>query len=99
MVSFEIFVKAMPPSLLELKVLLNFCFPIKIRDDRAVTNKYTVNLLINFLDSLVPNMYSNSNFSFVFENGDNLVVLGSIIARDRLENFQSLGHLYSYPLH
>ena len=26
------------------------------------------------------------------------VVRGSIISRDRLENFQSLGHLYSYPL-
>ena len=42
MVSFEIFVKAMPPSLSELKVLPSFCFPIKIRDDRAVTSIYHV---------------------------------------------------------
>ena len=40
MVSFEIFVKAMPPSLSELKVLPSFCFAFKILDDRAVTNKY-----------------------------------------------------------
>ena len=40
MVSFEIFVKAMPPSLLELKVLLCFCFAFKIPDDVAVTNTY-----------------------------------------------------------
>ena len=40
MVSFEIFVKAMPPSLSELKVLPSFCFAFKIPDDRAVTNSY-----------------------------------------------------------
>ena len=40
MVSFEIFVKAMPPSLSDLKVLPSFCFAFKIPDDRAVTNKY-----------------------------------------------------------
>ena len=40
MVSFEIFVKAMPPSLSELKVLPSFCFDFKIPDDRAVTNIY-----------------------------------------------------------
>ena len=40
MVSFEIFVKAMPPSLSELKVLPSFCFAFKIPDDRAVTNTY-----------------------------------------------------------
>ena len=42
MISFEIFVKAMPPSLSELKVLPSFCFAFKIPDDRAVTNIYTV---------------------------------------------------------
>ena len=40
MVSFEIFVKAMPPSLSELKVLPSFCFAFKIPDDRAVTSMY-----------------------------------------------------------
>ena len=33
MVSFENFVKSLPPSLSELKVKPIFCFPIKIRDD------------------------------------------------------------------
>ena len=40
MVSFEIFVKAMPPSLSELKVLPSFCFAFKIPDDVAVTNTH-----------------------------------------------------------
>ena len=40
MVSFEIFVKAMPPSLAELKVLPSFCFAFKIPDDRVVTNVF-----------------------------------------------------------
>ena len=37
MVSFEIFVKAMLPSLSELKVLPSFCFAFKIPDDVVVT--------------------------------------------------------------
>ena len=40
MVSFEIFVKAMPPSLSELKVLPSFCFAFKIPDDVAEPNNY-----------------------------------------------------------
>ena len=42
MVSFEIFVKAMPPSLWELKVLPSFCFAFKIPDGVAVTTTYTI---------------------------------------------------------
>jgi hypothetical protein len=38
MVSFEIFVKSMPPSLLELKVIPSFCFAFKIPDDVTATN-------------------------------------------------------------
>ena len=45
MVSFEIFVKAMPPSLSELKVLPSFCFAFEIPDNRAVTNNYLLNEL------------------------------------------------------
>ena len=40
MLSFENFVKSMPPSLSELKVRPSFCFAFKIPDDRAVTNNY-----------------------------------------------------------
>ena len=40
MVSFEFFVKSMPPSLSELKVLPSFCFAFKIPDDVAVTTNY-----------------------------------------------------------
>ena len=46
MVSFEIFVKAMPPSLSELKVLPSFCFAFKIPDDRAVTSMYMLSYMI-----------------------------------------------------
>ena len=42
MVSFEIFVKAMPPSLLELKVLPSFCFAFKIPDDVAASKVYAI---------------------------------------------------------
>ena len=41
MVSFENFVKSLPPSLSELKVKPIFCFPIKIRDDPTASNKYS----------------------------------------------------------
>ena len=37
MVSFEIFVKSMPPSLSELKVIPSFCFAFKIPDDMTAT--------------------------------------------------------------
>ena len=40
MVSFEIFVKSMPPSLSELKVTPIFCFPFKIPDDPTASTKY-----------------------------------------------------------
>ena len=38
MVSFENFVKSMPPSLSELKVTRSFCFPFKIADDLTITS-------------------------------------------------------------
>ena len=40
MVSFENFVKLLPPSLSELKVKPIFCFPIKIRDDPTASMVY-----------------------------------------------------------
>ena len=42
MVSFEIFVKAMPPSLSELKVLPSFCFAFKIPDNVATSSTYVI---------------------------------------------------------
>ena len=39
-VIFEIFIKSMSSCLSELKVTPSFCFPIKIRDNRAVTSTY-----------------------------------------------------------
>jgi hypothetical protein len=46
MVSFENFVKSLPPSLSELKVKPIFCFPIKIRDDPTASSKYTLSVAI-----------------------------------------------------
>ena len=40
MVSFENFVKLMPPSLSELKVTSSFCFAFKIPDEVTATNLY-----------------------------------------------------------
>ena len=40
MVSFEIFVKSMPPSLSELKVIPSFCFAFKIPDDVTASSVY-----------------------------------------------------------
>jgi hypothetical protein len=40
MVSFENFVKSMPPSLSELKVTPSFCFAFKIPDDVTATSTY-----------------------------------------------------------
>ena len=66
MVSFEIFVKAMPPSLSELKVLPSFCFPIKIRDDRAVTSNQLISkdFLVSFLRK---NERKNSTYVIVID--------------------------------
>ena len=46
MVSFENFVKSLPPSLSELKVKPIFCFPIKIRDDRTASNDYVLSTVV-----------------------------------------------------
>ena len=48
MVSFEIFVKAMPPSLSELKVLPSFCFAFKIPDDVTASIVYIPSALGNW---------------------------------------------------
>ena len=54
MVSFENFVKSMPPSLSELKVKPSFCFPFKIPDDPTTTNIY-----ISILNKIVENVESS----------------------------------------
>ena len=42
MLSFENFVKSMPPSLSELKVTPSFCFAFKITDDVAASKIYSI---------------------------------------------------------
>ena len=50
MVSFEIFVKSMRPSLSELKVLPSFCFAFKIPDDVAASIIYSMIKLSNIYE-------------------------------------------------
>ena len=47
MVSFENFVKSMPPSLSGLKVTPSFCFAFKILDNPTATNHYIIYTLHN----------------------------------------------------
>jgi hypothetical protein len=54
MLSFENFVKSMPPSLSELKVTPSFCFAFKIPDDVAASTLYTY-----------FSIYLKQNFDFV----------------------------------
>ena len=46
MVIFEIFVKSMPPSLSELKVLPSFCFAFKIPDDVTASSMYVCTYIV-----------------------------------------------------
>ena len=68
MVSFEIFVKAMPPSLSELKVLHSFCFAFKIPDERAVTNTYKENTLRCCIVEISDCVSLGSFFNYVDQN-------------------------------
>ena len=52
MVSFENFVKSLPPSLSELKVKPIFCFPIKIRDNPTASIRYLIQKVKKFLSKL-----------------------------------------------
>ena len=55
MLSFENFVKSMPPSLSELKVTPSFCFTFKIPDDVAASIKYLhYNGVIGIVDIYAP---------------------------------------------
>ena len=47
MLSFENFVKSMPPSLSELKVIPSFCFAFKISDDVTASNKGCLKVQLN----------------------------------------------------
>ena len=66
MVSFEIFVTAMPPSLSEFKVLPSFYFAFKIPDDVAASSKYHYNCL-SFLD-IIEKVKFSSEKSFLIQS-------------------------------
>ena len=60
MVSFEIFVKSMPPSLSELKVIPSFCFLFKIPDDPTASNIQIYNVLSNRNALTISNIFGSS---------------------------------------
>ena len=61
MVSFEIFVKAMPPILLELKSLPSFCFAFKIPDDVAASINYLFLITVHHrIETICCRFWSNS---------------------------------------
>ena len=94
MVSFEIFVKIMPPSLSELKVLPSFCFAFKILDDVAASTNYLVSNVwgqnfhflnmscLQFVASILANMPSESNFLFA----ESFNIFVSIFMKNYKEN-------------
>ena len=62
MLSFENFVKSMPPNLSELKVTPSFCFTFKIPDDVAASNIYA-----NYMPITEPNVSrSHGNQGYFF---------------------------------
>ena len=60
MVSFEIIVKAMPPSLSELKVLPSFCFAFKIPDEVTASNIYMIRSFNLHLGLKVSNIHKET---------------------------------------
>jgi hypothetical protein len=79
MVSFENFVKSMPPSLSELKVTPSFCFLFKIPYDPTPTNgqaakqnfgPYEDHTLVQFMRSKISFLFHfRSEYSIVISKG------------------------------
>ena len=64
MVSFEDFVKSMPPSLWELKVITSFCFAFKIPDNMtATTSRATLEYEVLSLKYDVRDVSTNADFA------------------------------------
>ena len=86
MVSFENFVKSMPPSLSELKVTPSFCFPCKIPDDPTASTIQACNYKDKFvfkkpsssISSLNKNKTSYQIFSLKLHNSKILRHTGSV---------------------
>ena len=67
MLSFENFVKSMPPNLSELKVTPCFCFAFKIPDNVAASNSYPSKVSRTMLERLKP-LFAMANTHYTFEN-------------------------------
>ena len=76
MISFEIFVKSMPPSLSELKVIPSCCFAFKIPDNVTETTVY------------VPRL---ENIQFLFLHGENGFVIKGTELVQRLNDSMQIG--------
>ena len=65
MVNFEIFVKSMTASLLELKVTPSFCFAFKIPDDVTATIIYNPNSQPSYSKAFMLVLFILSNHSLI----------------------------------
>ena len=75
MLSFEIFVKSMPPRLSELKVTPSFCFAFKIPDDVTPTNTYRRYALRDIMTIQVPLIYIFFDFRPLCVDLDNTMAI------------------------
>ena len=83
MLSFENFVKLMPPSLSELKVTPSFCFAFKIPNDPTATKLYLGSCLYEMsgsfsFSSLLINQVAVTMLIFI----KNLIGFGSAVVKD-----------------
>ena len=100
MVIFEFFLKAMPPSLSESKVLPSFCFAFKIPDDRAASNIYEPFLTLKEIPCLDLYINLRSSLDFItLEKGFRMKYevqsCGGLITED-LADIQSPTHMTKY---
>ena len=82
MVSFEKFVKSMPPSLSKLKVIPSFCFAFKIPDDVTASITYVLHeymkplrcnsLCVNYKG---PSYIIDNTFEFAYKSFATLFIL------------------------
>ena len=94
MLSFENFVKSMSSCLSELKVTPSFCFPITIRDNRAVTSIYYFFYFLSHLFTILTDIEESKIHNFVYNIGFCDTCLSKQIPRSRRKN--KLLFLYKY---
>ena len=89
MVIFEIFVKAMPPSLSELKILPSLCFAFKIPDNVTASNNY-FEILTVVPQSKMPKRKLNGLNQIIKSGFGNSITFGHLAFRNNNQTVQML---------